>query len=452
VGHKQPQLRAKKLVKVATASGLLIIFCLLCIRAKTARAISSPTFISLKTTVTSSPSANSSSASQSSTWDTSSFINLAGVIVQALAFIAVIKYVRDTAKMASATREAADATKKSAEAAENTVQEMKAAREEERAPFVVVYFNYIHSRYHSLYLVVENIGKSIARDIKFEFTPPLQVSQFNRDRIEKNMLLKKGIKSLVPNYKIPIPFDYLMHYIHANLPMEYTVKVTYWGNPSLPPIELEYPLDLNHFNYIHFVTETGLSEIDETLQRLVENFSHYSTSADTTNNLLNHIANSINRGLIIKNRISVSRSNTDTPTMLKEFVFLWVVDYGKQTEKWNRPYIFGMRAKCLLFSEELLKSAVTLDSPAWIEQLKQVISNLSRLGSMQINLDLPDGSFSSAPIFLSVGSSKEDFDNLGDSIITDIRTVIELIEKEKETSLNGDNEEAATQSIVEEAD
>src|SRR5260370_29036013 len=99
-----------------------------------------------------------------------------------------------------------------------------------------------------------------------------------------------------------------------------------------------------------------------------------------------------------------------------------------------------MRAKCLLFSEELLKSAVSLDSPAWIEQLKQVISNLSRLGSMQINLDLPDGSFSSAPIFLSVGSSKEDFDNLGDSIITDIRTVIELIEKEEETSLNGDND------------
>src|SRR5260370_40814896 len=145
-----------------------------------------------------------------------------------------------------------------------------------------------------------------------------------------------------------------MHCIDANFAIEHRVKVTSWQNPSIPPIELEYPLDLNHFNYIHFVTETGLSEIDETLQRLVENFSHYSTSADTTNNLLNHIANSINRGLIIKNRISVSRSNTDTPTMLKEFVFLWVVDYGKQTEKWNKSFIFGLRAKATLISEKLL--------------------------------------------------------------------------------------------------
>ncbi len=71
---------------------------------------------------------------------------------------------------------------------------------------------------------------------------------------------------------------------------------------------------------------------------------------------------------------------------------------------------------------------------------------------MQVRLDSPDGAFPSVPAFLFVGHSKEDFDALGDSIVADIKMVIELIEKEKETSLNGDNEEAATQSIVEEAD
>lgn len=370
-----------------------------------------------------------------------------GIMVEGVTLYFIIKYVRDTAAMAKSTRDSADATRDSARAAENTIQEMKAAREEESAPFVVVYFNYIHSRHQSLYLVVENIGKSIARDIKLEFTPPLQVSQFNRDRIENNMLLKNGIKSLVPNYKIPIPFDFLMHYIQANLPMEYTVKVTYWGNPSLPPIVLEYPLDLNHFKYIDFVTETGLSEIDETLRRFESHFSQYSSSADTANNLLNHIANAINRGLIIKNRVSVSQNNAGIPTMLKELVYLWVVDYGKQTEKWNKPFISGLGAKCLLISEELLQSAVTLDSQAWTEQLKHIISNISKLGSMELTLDAPDGVFSTLSSVLR-GSSKEDFDKLGDGIIADIRTAIELIEKEQETLLNGDNEEAAAQNIV----
>lgn len=363
------------------------------------------------------------------------------MIVAAVTLFFIIKYVRDTAAMAKATRDSADATLDTAKVAENTLQEMKEARDEEHAAFVIVYFHYIHSNYQSLYLMVENIGKNVARDIKLEFTPSLQASRFNRDRIEKNMLLKDGLKSLAPNNKIPIPFDYLMHYFQANLPMEYTVKVTYWWKTPLLPIAFEYPLDLALFKYTDFVTETGLSQIDETLQRLESNFSSYQWSSDTTNNLLNHIANALNRGLIIKNRVSVSQDNADIPTMLKEFVYLWTVDYGKQKEKWNDPFIFALRAKCHLINEGLLQSVMMLDSQAWVEQLKRVMSSLSQLSCMRLDLDGPEGAFSSAPIFLSAGSSKEDFDNLGDSIVVDIKAVIELIEKDKEIPLNGDYKE-----------
>jgi len=89
-----------KIVQVITACGLLITMCLLCLGARTAQAISSPTSISLKTpistekfipatqialTATPTPSVISSSASQSSTWDNSTIISFVGVIVQALA-------------------------------------------------------------------------------------------------------------------------------------------------------------------------------------------------------------------------------------------------------------------------------------------------------------------------------------------------------------------------------
>lgn len=388
------------------------------------------------------PTATVINVSETSSFpDPSSVIAIVGLLVQIVTLGFIIKYVRDTAAMAKATRDSANATRDSAKAAENTVQEMQAAREDEYAPYVVVYFDY-HDRYKTLYIVVENIGKSIARDIRFEFSPPLQATQFNKDHLEKNLLLKNGIKSLVPNYKISIPFDFLIHYLKDKLPMEYMVKVTYQGNPSPSMMEFEYPLDLNHFNYIHFVTDTGLTEIEQSLEQLANHFSHFSRSSDTTNYQLSQIANAINSGLVIKNRVSVSPYNEDIPTILKEFVYLWLVDYGKQADKWNNSCIFDLRAKAALKGEALLNCAVLLDSQAWADLLKQVIRKLSQMGSMRVNLDGPTGSFSDAHFFFG-GSSKEDFDELGDSIVLDIRTVIELIEKEQTATVNDENGEEA---------
>ena len=75
--------------------------------------------------------------------DPSTVIAMLGLIIAAVTLFFIIKYVRDTAAMAKATRDSADATRDTAKAAENTLQEMKEARDEENAPFVIVYFNYI---------------------------------------------------------------------------------------------------------------------------------------------------------------------------------------------------------------------------------------------------------------------------------------------------------------------
>ena len=88
----------------------------------------------------------------SSYFDPPNLIAIIVLFVQIVSLGFIIKYVKDTASMARSTRDSADATRDSAKAAENTVQEMKAAREEESAPHVVVYFDYVHTRHHSLYL------------------------------------------------------------------------------------------------------------------------------------------------------------------------------------------------------------------------------------------------------------------------------------------------------------
>lgn len=383
--------------------------------------------------------------SSSSYTDPTSVIALLGVLVAAISLGLVIKYVRDTAAMAKATRDSANATRDAARAAENTLQEMRNTRDEENSPFVVVYFHYIHSRHQSLYLVIENVGKSIATDIHLNFEPNLQVSRFYKDDIETNTLLKDGIKSLVPNYKIYIPFDHLVQYLHGKFPLIYKVTVSYQGRETLPQQVLEYSLDLNHFKHMSFITETGLGEIDQTLQRIADNFSpSHDERIDTTNNALGQIASSLRGGIIIKNDVSVRLQNEDILALLNEFVLLWVVGYGKQAEKWNRTFISDLRAKYSLIGDKLLKKSIDINAPELTIALHQVINRILALASIKANLDGVDGVFSSFQVAMN-GCSQQDFDSLGDNIVTDVRSLIELIEKSKVDPLSKNYEQDAHQ-------
>src|SRR5450755_115315 len=107
--------------------------------------------------------------------------------------------------------------------------------------------------------------------------------------------------------------------------MSYMVRVSYRGRGVLSQQPFEYPLDLNHFKHVHFVAETGLGEIDQTLQQLAQHFTTYAASTDTTNNILGQIASSIRNGVFIKNDVTISLHNGDVLTILKEFILLWVV-------------------------------------------------------------------------------------------------------------------------------
>ena len=70
--------------------------------------------------------------------DIMSKLELITIIIQSLTFIALVFYVAKTWEMASATRE-------SAKLSENTLQEMRDARDQEIAPYVIAYFDVILS-------------------------------------------------------------------------------------------------------------------------------------------------------------------------------------------------------------------------------------------------------------------------------------------------------------------
>src|SRR5689334_9138254 len=74
-------------------------------------------------------------------------------------------YVVKTWHIASATREAVRISEKA-------LQEMKEARDQEIAPYVVVFFDVSFTE-HVIDLVIKNVGKSVANTVRIEFEPKL---------------------------------------------------------------------------------------------------------------------------------------------------------------------------------------------------------------------------------------------------------------------------------------
>jgi hypothetical protein len=95
------------------------------------------------------------------------YIQIALLIIQIPTLIALIVYVIKTWEMATATR-------KAAEAAQSTLLEMREARDQETAPYVIAYFD-VPNDTRSLDLVIKNIGKSMATNVTVSFDPQLKL-------------------------------------------------------------------------------------------------------------------------------------------------------------------------------------------------------------------------------------------------------------------------------------
>lgn len=83
------------------------------------------------------------------------WVQVVGIVVQFLSLIFLIIYVIKTWEMAAATRVAAEAT-------QGSVAEMREARDQQTAPYIIVYFD-VPFGTSLIYLVVKNIGGSMLR-------------------------------------------------------------------------------------------------------------------------------------------------------------------------------------------------------------------------------------------------------------------------------------------------
>lgn len=138
-----------------------------------------------------------------------------------------------------------------------------------------------------LYLTVENIGTTLARDVRFHFEPELSGTVRPDSELREAPLLRNGVKSLPPRKRYRIFFDsFIERTKEDKLPMEYVATATYTDDEGTTYKD-QYVLDLNAFLHAS-PEEKGLPELVKEVEKIRKEVSKWT---DRTRGILVHARN-----------------------------------------------------------------------------------------------------------------------------------------------------------------
>jgi hypothetical protein len=121
------------------------------------------------------------------------------------------------------------------------VREARTLREGQARPFVFVDFE----AGFLVYLTVENLGRTMARDVSIHFDKPLESTFDQRSReLNESPLFREPLPALPPGKKIRVLFDQFPARLEAGLPLAYEVELRYRGPTGRKEWEQPYRLDL----------------------------------------------------------------------------------------------------------------------------------------------------------------------------------------------------------------
>lgn len=321
------------------------------------------------------------------------------------------------------TGQIASASKRSAEVSEGILKEMKESRDQEVAPYVVAYFDIPYGM-PFIYLIVRNAGKSVAEDVKLEFQPPLKNS--NGEVINDIPFIKEGIGSIPPECEIKTFFDTAISYFgKKELPLTYTVKVSYFGGLWPATRKKEQIMDLSVFKTA-YIKVKGMHELVKEVEKLV-------TYNEEVKQKLEKVADNLANGVWLKNPEFLITGLPLEPELWKsgvlakliEFKMLWTSVYGRERKKLVNPFLANLQNKSAIIGSQVLIIASSAPSnvPSELtDHLVEIAVKLSELGRARFYMDRD--------------KSVNAFDELGDRIISLINETAEQIEVQSAASDN----------------
>lgn len=283
-------------------------------------------------------------------------------------------------------------SKASVDVALATVKEMRTAREEENAPYVIAHFDLDGPM---VYVVVKNLGKSIAKNIKFSVDPPFAVFHPTAN-LNEISLFKEGIAMLAPGSEIRVFFASTMEcFGQSNIPRQYKMTIAY--NTSLvSKVQWhEMVLDLSSYYGLPYFNEETFDDLVKEVERIRKAF-------ETLNETNKRILSTIREGFWIKNtEFFVADLNGDAASLafieskLYEFGAKWqhsiyktTVETDTQGNKVARvdPDRDDTRYDCAIFCQQILfalsKCQPTLSEDLY-KKIVDVATTLFRMSKLQ---------------------------------------------------------------------
>jgi hypothetical protein len=222
---------------------------------------------------------------------TSEQLNFTLAVIQGIQLLTLVVYSVFTWVIAAETRH-------SAAVAQDALRELRETRLEESAPYVVGYFDVPYGR-NEIELVVKNVGKTVAHDIRLEFDPPFRgLTQSHQNTWPR--LFTDGIASLPPGYEIRTWINSYAGYYSANAPMTYELFVRYRGNNALSTQHtVRQTLDLWAYFNRCYTPDVGLPELVKEVKEFGRHSQNISRSVDA-------IKGTLTDGLWFKNPDALS--------------------------------------------------------------------------------------------------------------------------------------------------
>ena len=162
--------------------------------------------------------------------------------------------------------------------AKRQVDEAKQLREAQSRPFVIIDFDVLRVR-RFIYLVITNLGQTLARNVRFTFEPPLSSSiDEKHDTLKKARLLTEGIPTLAPGREIPILFDSFLERGDER-PDAYEVQVSYEGEKGQEYTDTVL-LDLGIYRNLIYIDRKDIHHVHEQLKDIAKTLKRWSAGFD----------------------------------------------------------------------------------------------------------------------------------------------------------------------------
>jgi hypothetical protein len=159
------------------------------------------------------------------------------------------------------------------------VREARHLRLEQNRPFVVIDFEREEAS-RGILLKITNIGNSLARDVRFEFDPPLEAT-WSHVPFNELKMFSDGIPTLPPGKVIQTLFDISVQRFprRDELPDIYKARVRYTDEKGKRPFDELITLDLGIYWNLTFVERRGLHDIYKLLEKMLAEFKKWTAGS-----------------------------------------------------------------------------------------------------------------------------------------------------------------------------